>query len=107
MHFAVSLVIRAEVQIARQTSQLQSIARATSSSAGAFILLAAILRISGLLPASARVPPPATKIAARKTQPAKFPAHDAPQHAARSRRLVRRGSQPRGMNIGCTVTRSH
>src|SRR5689334_7476804 len=72
MHLAVSLVIRAEVQIARQTSQLQSIARATSSSAGAFIFAAATLMISGLLPASARPPPPATKIAARKTQPARI-----------------------------------
>src|ERR1700732_166875 len=99
MHFAVSLFIGAEVQSARQTSQLQSIARATSSSAGAFILAAAILRISGLLPASARPPPPATKIAARKTQPARFPAQDAPQHAARSRRLVRRRSPPQALNI--------
>src|SRR5215472_582024 len=56
MHFAVSFDIRAEVQMARQTSQLHSIARATSSSAGAFILAAATLMISGLLPASARPP---------------------------------------------------
>src|SRR6516164_2048870 len=106
MHLAVSLVIRAEVQIAKQTSQLHSIARATSSSAGAFILTAATLMISGLLPASARPPPPATKIAARKTQPARFPAQEAPQHAARSRRLVRPRSQPRVINIVWPVKRS-
>src|SRR6516162_11759631 len=51
MHFAVSF------QMARQTNQLHSIARATSSRAGAFILAAATLMISGLLPASARPPP--------------------------------------------------
>src|SRR5882757_1822477 len=106
MHLAVSLVIRAEVQIARQTSQLHSVARATSSSAGAFILAAAMFRISGLLPARARPPPPATKIAARKTQPARFPAQDAPQQAARSRKLVRCCSQPKVMNIVCPVKRS-
>src|SRR2546423_8644560 len=57
MHLAVSLVIRAEVQIARQMSQLHSIARATSSSAGASILAAAMFKISGLLPASATAAP--------------------------------------------------
>ena len=41
MHFAASLVIRALIQIARQTSQLHRIARARSSTAGAFILAAA------------------------------------------------------------------
>src|SRR5439155_27056728 len=97
MHLAVSLVIRAEVQIARQTSQLQSIARATSSSAGAFILATATLMISGLLPAKARPPPPATKIAARTTQPMRVPAQEAGQHAARSRRLGHRRSQPNAM----------
>src|SRR5215470_5968505 len=106
MHFAVSLVIRAEVQIARQTSQLHSIARATSSSAGAFILAAATLVISGLLPASARPPPPATKITASRAQPARLPAQEAPQHAARSRRLVRPRSQPRVINIVWPVKRS-
>src|SRR5204862_2267780 len=106
MHLAASLVIRAEVHIARQTSQLHSIARATSSSAGAFILAAATFRISGLLPASARPPPPATKIDERKTQPARFPAQDAPQHAARSRNLVRLCSHPKVMNIVWPVNRS-
>src|SRR5262245_6719442 len=99
MHFAVSLVIRAEVQIARQTSQLQSIARAVSSSAGAFILAAATLTMSGLLPANASPPPPATKIAASRTQPARLPAQEVVQDAARSRRLVCPRSQPKLMNI--------
>ncbi|HYZ39121.1 MAG TPA: hypothetical protein VE687_00645 [Stellaceae bacterium] len=54
MHF----VIRSEVQIAKHTSQLHRIARATSSSAGAFILAAATLTMSGPLSASARPPPP-------------------------------------------------
>src|SRR6266436_6200501 len=70
-------VISAEVHIARQTSQLHRIARATSSSAGAFILAAATLTISGLLPArprSAGPPPPATNNAARIVQPSKLPA---------------------------------
>src|SRR5438132_3677734 len=106
MHFAVSLLIRAEVQIARQTSQLQSRARAISSVAGAFILAAATLTISGLLPASARLPPPATKITASTTQPARLPAQEAPQDAARFRRLVRPRSQPKVMNIVWPVNRS-
>src|SRR5438552_13468537 len=90
MHFAVSLVIRAEVQIARQTSQLHRIARATSSSAGAFILAAATLTISGLFPArpsSAGPPPPATNNAARSAQPTKLPAQEKLQQAPSSRRL--------------------
>src|SRR5438477_11121707 len=103
---AATLVIRADVQIARQTSQLHSIARARSSIAGAFILAAAILRISGLLPARARPPPPATKIDERKTQPTRFPVQDTPQHAARSRKLVRLCSHPKVMNIVCPVNRS-
>ena len=41
MHFAVSFVVRAEVQIARQTSQLHNIARATNSLAGSVIFLLA------------------------------------------------------------------
>ena len=109
MHFAVSLVIRAEVQIARQTSQLHRIARATSSSAGALILAAATLTISGLLPASpkrAGPPPPATNNAARIVQPSRLPAHEKPQQAASSRRLVRPCSQPCVMNIVWPVNRS-
>src|SRR6266581_4110722 len=84
MHLAASLVIRAEVQIARQTSQLHKIARATNSSAGAFILAAATLTISGLLPArpkSAGPPPPATNNAASSAQPSKLPAQEKLQHA--------------------------
>ena len=41
MHFAASLVMRALIQMARQTSQLHRIARAKSSIAGAFIFAAA------------------------------------------------------------------
>src|SRR5438876_6582918 len=109
MHLAASLVIRAEVQIARQTSQLQRIARATSSSAGAFILAAATLTISGLLPArprSAGPPPPATKRAARIAQPRRLPAQLTPQQAPNSRRLVRPCNQPCVINIVCPVKRS-
>src|SRR5947199_4925529 len=97
MHLAVSLVIRAEVQIARQTSQLHRIARAISSNAGAFILAAATLTISGLLPANpkrAGPPPPATNSPARIAQPSRLPPHETPQQAPNSRRLVRPCSQP-------------
>src|SRR5713101_3610362 len=109
MHLAVSLVIRAEVQIARQTSQLHNIARAISSIAGAFILAAATLTISGLLPArpkSAGPPPPATKSAARRVQPRRLPPQLAPQQAPSSLRLVRPCSQPCVMNIVWPVKRS-
>src|SRR5215472_949551 len=99
MHLAVSLVIRAAVQIARQTSQLHSIARATSSRAGAFILAPATVIRSWLLAPSANPPPPATKIAASTMQPARLPAQELIQDAVRSRRLVRRRSQPRVINI--------
>src|SRR5438045_9623793 len=109
MHLAVSLVIRAEVQIARQTSQLHRIARATSSNAGAFILAAATLTISGLLPASpssAGPPPPATNNAARSAQPSRLPAQEKLQQPASSRRLTRPCSQPCVMNIVWPVNRS-
>src|SRR5262249_24193726 len=106
MHLAVSLVIRAAVQIARQTSQLHSIARAVSSSAGAFILAAATLIRSWLFAPSANPPPPATKIAASTMQPARLPDQEPIQEAARSRRFVRRRSHPRVMNIVLPVKRS-
>src|SRR5215471_17517170 len=106
MHLAVSLVIRAEVQIAKQTSQLHSIARATSSSAGAFILAAATLIRSWLFAPSANPPPPATKIAASTRQPARLPDQEPIQEAARSRRFVRRRRHPRVMNIVWPVKRS-
>src|SRR5713226_5946162 len=108
MHLAASLVIRAEVQIARQTSQLHRIARATSSIAGAFILAAATLTISGALPArpaSANPPPPATNKTARRPLPTRLPAQDALQQAPRSLRLVRPCSQPCVMNIVCPVNK--
>src|SRR5260370_25082326 len=101
MHLAVSLVIRAEVQIARQTSQLHRIARAISSIAGAFILAAATLTISGLLPASPASPgppPPATKSTARITQPTTLPAQEPPQQAPTSRTPTRPSRQPRVIN---------
>src|SRR6516225_3073993 len=94
MHLAVSLVIRAAVQIARQTSQLQRTAGARSSIAGAFILAAATVIRSWLLAPGAKPPPPATKIAASTMQPARLPVQEPVEEAARSRRLVRRRSHP-------------
>src|SRR6266446_6271154 len=109
MHLAVSLVIRAEVQIARQTSQLHRIARATSSSAGAFILAAATLTISGLLPARPSKPgppPPATNSIARIAQPRRLPAQVMPQEAPSSRSPIRPCNSPWVMNIVWPVNRS-
>jgi len=73
---------------------------------GAFILAAATVTISGLLPPSPRrasPPPPATNSTARKPLPTRLPAHETPQHAPSSRRLVRPCSQPCVMNIVCPV----
>src|SRR5947209_12302588 len=61
MHFAESELTRADIQRARQTSQLHRIARAKSAVPGAFIFMAAtfITSVSGAerIPA----PPPAAK----------------------------------------------
>src|SRR5579871_4648619 len=106
MHFAASLVVRADIQIARQTSQLQSAARATSERTGAFILAVATVIRNWLFEWSIAPPPPQMKTSAKTTQPTRLPIHDIVQHAARSPRLARPRSTPCVMNMVWPVKRS-
>src|SRR5437868_14977845 len=104
MHLAVSFVRRAEVQIARHTSQLHRTARATSCNAGAFILAAATVTMSGSLPpmpSKAGPPPPATNNAANSAQPSRLPAQEPLQHFASSgipMQIGRASCRERGKN---------
>ena len=103
---AASLVVRAVIQSARQTSQLHRMARANSSPAGAFIFAAATLCSSGAPSPSSAPPPPATKISASSTAPARLPSQDSVQLAARSPPATRRRSRPIDMNMVCPVNSS-
>ncbi len=81
-------------------------ARANSSSAGAFILAAATVMRSWLLALSAMPPPPATNSAASTAHPARLPSQVIDHEAPRSRRLVRPRSHPMVMNMVWPVNRS-
>src|ERR1700733_1486296 len=105
-HLAASLVVRADVQIARQTSRLQSGARATSDSTEALSLPAATVISHWLFECSIAPPPPQTKTSASAAQPARLPTHDIVQHAVRSPRLTRLRSNPWVMNMVWPVKRS-
>src|SRR5579863_3619174 len=69
MHLAASLVARALVHSARQTSQLHKAPRATSASGAAFILAADALKIRSAPSFRICPPPPSQKIAANKAEP--------------------------------------
>src|SRR5579884_2846700 len=94
MHFAASLVVRADIQIARQTSQLHSVARATSESTDALSFAVATLISHWLFECKSAPPPPQTKIRARTTQPARLPSQDMVQQPARSPKLAFLRSTP-------------
>src|SRR5689334_18672030 len=106
MHFAASLLVRADIQMARQTSQLQSVARATKESTDALSFPAATVISHWLLECSMAPPPPQTKISARTMQPARLPIQERLQHAARSLRLAFPRSTPWVMNMVWPVKRS-
>src|SRR5579872_1499713 len=73
MHLAASLVVRALVQIARHTSQLQRAARATSCKAGAFILAAATVKMRSAPCFKIAPPPPSLKRTASSAEPMRLP----------------------------------
>src|SRR5580693_6530917 len=84
MHLALSLVMRADIQSARQTSQLHRTARAKSAIAGAFIFAAATVRRKPLLECSTPPPPPSTNSAASAAAPTRLPNQENAQAEARS-----------------------
>src|SRR5579872_2485681 len=106
IHLAASLVIRAAIQIARQTSQLHRIARASSDSTGAFILAAATVIRNWLFECNTAPPPPQEKRIASAAQPARLPAQVTAQLEARSLQPTRRRNSPIVMNIVWPVKRS-
>src|SRR6185312_912785 len=94
MHFAASLVVCAAVQIARQTSQLHNVARATSERMGAFILAPATAMTNMLFECSIAPPPPQTKIKASAAQPTRLPIQDVAQAEASSPMPMRLRKNP-------------
>src|SRR5579872_3699261 len=106
MHLAASLVARALVHSARQTSQLRKAPRATRASGAAFIFAAEALNTRSAPSLRICPPPPSQKIAGRAAEPARLPSQERIQVRARADEPADPRATPIVMNIVCPVKRS-
>src|SRR5579862_3158248 len=106
MHLAASLVARALVHSARQTSQLHKAPRATRASAGAFILAAEAAKMRSAPSFRIWPPPPSQKTKASKAEPKRLPTQVMIQVRARALGPVDPRATPIVMNIVWPVKRS-
>ena len=104
--FAASLVIRADIQIARQTASCIRWRGRTAPAAARSSLAAATVMRKPLFECSTAPPPPRTKNAARSPAPTRLPSHDMAQTRRDRPSSTRPRSRPSGMNMVWPVKRS-